>query len=97
MTHTPMWEGARPKLDPMRVRRAMDHDVAELSSEPGSYLVTSPSGGIRYVTVSPYYNCECPDAQWRNIICKHIIAALLAWGDEEAAEIATTIQKGVHL
>jgi uncharacterized Zn finger protein len=59
-------------------------------------MVESDSGSIRYVTISPNYNCECPDAVWRNMICKHIIAALLEAGDGEAAEIANEIRDPLH-
>lgn len=24
-----------------------------------------------------YFHCDCPDAQYRDVICKHIIAAML--------------------
>lgn len=82
--HTPHWEGARPKLDMNRVSRALNLSAVEMNSEPGTFVVTSTTGSVRYVSIRPYYNCECPDAVHRNIICKHLIAALVADGDREA-------------
>lgn len=96
MSHTPQWEGPRPALDRKRVMKAIDCTATPLDSEPGTYLVESDSGSIRYVTISPHYNCECPDAVWRNTICKHIIAALLLSGDKEAAEIANEIRDPLY-
>jgi len=96
MSHTPQWEGARPKLDRKRVVKALDCTATPLDSQPGTYIVESNTGSIRYVTVSPDYNCECPDAVWRNIICKHLIAALLLHGDKEAAEIANEIRDPLY-
>jgi len=89
--HTPQWEGQRPELDLKRVGRARDLSAVELDSQPGSFVVTSTTGTIRYVSIRPDYNCECPDAVHRNVICKHLIAALIADGDREAVKAAESL------
>jgi len=43
------------------------------------------------VALIPHYDCPCGDFVWRNQLCKHIIAALLHHGDEEAQSLAEQI------
>ena len=82
---TPTFNGPRPPLELSRVQRSLDLAAVELQSTPGSFVVTSAvSGTVRYVQLRPDFNCDCPDALYRNQICKHLIAALRADGDEEA-------------
>lgn len=78
---TPFFEEAqRPPLDLDRVRRALDLRVDEWKE---GYRVLSPNGRY-FVTLSTHYDCNCGDSVWNNQICKHLIAALMYAGDEEA-------------
>lgn len=76
----------RPPLDPGRVRRALDLHVVEVDA--GRYHVEGPDGEDEYVELRPYFSCYCGDAVYRDSLCKHIIAALMAHGDPEAVGAA---------
>lgn len=80
----------RPPLDRGRVRRAMDLHVEQTA--PGQYYVRGLDDEDEYVEIQPHFQCHCGDAVFRqDVICKHIIAALLAVKDEEAVMIAREI------
>jgi len=83
---TPFFNGPRPKLDEVRVRRSMEY-VASQAEGKGVYEVTKISDldNWKTVTLDPL-NCDCGDAVYHNQICKHLIAALYADGDQEAVK-----------
>lgn len=81
----------RPPLDRGRVRRALDLHVEQAA--PAQYHVRGPEGEDEYVEIYPHFHCHCGDAIFREVICKHIIAALLAYGDEEAVDLARAVQR----
>ena len=88
-TERPLWMvGNRPPLDMKRVGRAVDLAVENVGE--GEYRVWS-SRNEYYVALLPHYDCPCGDFVWRNELCKHIIAALLFHGDEEAQSLAEQI------
>lgn len=78
---TPFFEDEnRPPLDLERVRRA--RELVVHSWQEGFRVQNETT---RYfVTLDPHYDCNCGDSIWNNQICKHLIAALLHTGDEEA-------------
>lgn len=83
--HPGCTKGSRPDLDPKRVRKAMEMEVAR---QEGYFIVDSPSGSRYTVTLSPVYSCECRDAIYREEVCKHLCACLLINRDNEAMQIA---------
>ncbi len=83
----------KPTLE-FRVVEGVDRPRLERSLElagervgEGRYRVT---GGIEphwvdlYTTNHP--RCDCADHLWREVICKHILAALLREGNEQVIE-----------
>lgn len=52
----------------------------------GAYLVQSGSN-LYYTTTKPSMDCECGDFVWRNVICKHLIASLIAEDDHIVSQI----------
>lgn len=47
--------------------------------EDNEFFVETGKNKGHTVTVleEVYFHCDCPDAQYRDVICKHIIAAML--------------------
>jgi len=81
----------RPPLDPVRVGKAMDLNVHRIDDD---HFRVYSSRNEYHVALRPYYECGCGDFVWRNHICKHLIAALLWDGDDEARTIADEILIG---
>lgn len=64
----------------------MEMYVEDLSR--GKYLVQEAGGEEEYVSTRPYLECHCHEAIFRETICVHMIAALIADSDSEATTIA---------
>lgn len=42
----------------------------------------------RYCHTEPFLSCDCPDHEWNDeVLCKHLVAALLYEGNEQMYEI----------
>lgn len=76
----------RPPLDPKRVQNALALVAQRMDAT--SYAVHGPNGS-HHVTLRPHFSCDCADHIWRDSMCKHIIAALLAYGDPTAIKAAS--------
>lgn len=83
----------RPPLDLDRVGRAITLRVEPLENMPGKYLVYGDAEP-HYVDLRAgeewgieYYTCDCGDYEWRDALCKHICAALIAENDDEAVRL----------
>ena len=65
-----------------RVERGVQLECEPLGD--GRYRVTG-GGTVHWVDLVSHDHprCDCGDYLWRNVICKHIIAARLREGDEE--------------
>jgi hypothetical protein len=83
------WQvGDRPELDPVRVAKAVDLNVVRMDDD---HFKVYSSRNEYFVALRPYYDCGCGDFVWRNEVCKHLIAALLWDGDEEARGLANEL------
>ena len=92
---TPFIDGPRPPLDPTRAERSLEYGAREL--EPGVWTVRKIGEDRTYtVRISPL-NCDCGDAVYHNMICKHLIAALYAAGDNEAVELCHALAEGSYI
>jgi len=80
---TPYFQGPRPKLDEVRVRRSQDYVAIRVGTNCFEVVHKTEHKEVRTVTVDPL-NCDCGDAVYHNHICKHLIAALYADGDQDA-------------
>lgn len=80
----------RPPLDIQRAARAFFFHVEPLGDD--RYRVCGQADDY-YVTLSPYFSCDCGDAIIRAVICKHQIAALYFAGDEEAVRLFGELRK----
>jgi hypothetical protein len=75
-----------PPIDPNRLSRALRLN-AKPSGALGRYYVwggTEPHWVDLYTEQNP--RCDCGDHEWRQLICKHMLAALLREGDHHAIE-----------
>lgn len=80
----------RPALDLQRVARAVLLQVEPLAND--TYRVDGGADSY-YVSLAPFFTCDCGDAIFRESICKHQIAALLHEGDEEAVAIVDELRE----
>jgi len=73
------------ELDSKRVLRAQDYVAVPLAK--GQYRIMATGVEAQrdpyyyYVQIEPQLICYCSDATYRNVVCKHIIAALYEAGD----------------
>lgn len=61
-----------------RLTRSLEIEAEQV--DPGVFRVVNPDSTegqpVRFVTTRPQLNCECPDAFDRDVVCKHLLAAL---------------------
>ena len=73
---------------PERTRKALELKVIEVSD--GNYLVRSQDRQTWYTVVVHdvhTVSCGCPDARYRDVICKHARAAALAHAKDETISL----------
>lgn len=89
MTHPPINFDKLKPIDRDRLSRALLLGTARIG--PGQYRVFNPVDPLK----APHYvdlassdtpRCDCGDHEYRDMLCKHIIAALLADNNPVAAE-----------
>jgi len=72
------------------MRQALDLHVTRHG--PAQFHVESAQGEDEWVEIVPDLVCHCHDALDRDVICRHLAAALLAQGDKEAVRLAGDIE-----
>jgi hypothetical protein len=88
--NTPFIDGPRPPLDPVRVERSLEYFAVRVDEDEYD-IIKGSEGVVAYTVRLNPLNCDCGDAVYHNKICKHLIAALYADGDEEAVEMCNEI------
>jgi hypothetical protein len=89
---TPFFNGPRPKLDEVRIRRSLEYHACPTEGKRAfDVSKTTDIHNFRVVTLDPM-NCDCGDAVFHNQICKHLIAALYADGDQEAVRAYAALE-----
>lgn len=83
--NTPFIDGPRPELDETRAARSLEYTATNVG--PDEYDVVKLGDDQIYTVRTAPLNCDCGDAVYHNKICKHLIAALYAAGDDEAVRL----------
>jgi hypothetical protein len=81
-------------FDDGRFQSALGLDVAH---QGGAQYAIAGSDCTYFVSVDPHPVCCCPDATQRNLVCKHLMAAMLAHGVPGALAYATVHRPGARL
>lgn len=75
-------------IDPRRLQRALALEIQKVNSN--QYLVQGTEEDY-YVRIAPTPICCCPDAAYRNALCKHLLAGMLAAGVPEVVQAASSL------